>query len=125
MRRNCRLDRHHTFDGRLRSLQYVLEKAAERWFSALIVRLTLLSIVTLGTMLWWELIATIIVVSFRNKNRQLAGSIFLFIKAGIRTVAASSSSAVHQNLLSFGDPTGLAPCPAVFATAVAVVRGRL
>jgi DHA2 family multidrug resistance protein len=117
----------------LGSLQYVLEEGREKdWFSsAIIVRLTALSAVTLATMVWWQLSShnDHPVVNFRVlKNRQLAGSIFLFIALGFGLYGGIFIFPLFtQNLLGFSaTQTGLTLMPGGLATAVtAVVCGRL
>ena len=117
----------------LASLQYVLEEGREKdWFSdQVIVRLTVLSVVTLGAMLWWELSPRNEhpVVNFRVlKNRQLAGSIFLFIALGFGLYGGVFIFPLFtQNLLGFSaTQTGLTLMPGGIGTAVtAIICGRL
>jgi DHA2 family multidrug resistance protein len=117
----------------LGSLQYVLEEGREKdWFSsAMIVRLTILSAVSLVTMFWWELSSRNDhpVVNFRVlKNRQLAGSIFLFIALGFGLYGGVFIFPLFtQNLLGFSaTQTGLTLMPGGIATAVtAIICGRL
>jgi len=117
----------------LGSLQYVLEEGREKdWFSdALIVRLAILSAVTLLTMVWWELSPRNKhpVVNFRVlKNRQLAGSIFLFVALGFGLYGGVFIFPLFtQNLLHFTPTeTGLVMMPGGIATAVAAIFcGRL
>ncbi|MFI5227930.1 MAG: DHA2 family efflux MFS transporter permease subunit [Gemmatimonadales bacterium] len=117
----------------LGSLQYVLEEGREKdWFSDMvIVRLALLSAVTLLTMLWWELSPRNEhpVVNFRVlKNRQLAGSIFLFIALGFGLYGGVFIFPLFtQNLLGFSaTQTGLTLMPGGIATAAtAIICGRL
>ncbi|MDB4874501.1 MAG: drug resistance transporter, EmrB/QacA subfamily [Gemmatimonadetes bacterium] len=117
----------------LGSLQYVLEEGREKdWFSsAMIVRLTILSIVSLATMFWWELSSRNDhpVVNFRVlKNRQLAGSIFLFVALGFGLYGGIFIFPLFtQNLLGFSaTQTGLTLMPGGLATAItAVICGRL
>jgi DHA2 family multidrug resistance protein len=114
-------------------LQYVLEEGREKdWFSdAWIVRLTVTAVVSLGTMLWWELSSRNDhpVVNFRVlKNRQLAGSIFLFIALGFGLYGGVFIFPLFtQNLLGFSaTQTGLTLMPGGIATAVtAIICGRL
>jgi DHA2 family multidrug resistance protein len=115
------------------SLQYVLEEGREKdWFSDnLIVRLSVLSAVSLLVLVWWEL-------SKRNKhpiielrvlhNRDLAGSIFLFIALGFGLFGGTFLFPLFtQNLLGFTPTeTGLTLMPGGIATAaVALICGRL
>ena len=117
----------------LGSLQYVLEDGREKdWFSDMvIVRLTVLAVITLATMVWWQLSARNDhpVVNFRVlKNRQLAGSIFLFIALGFGLYGGIFIFPLFtQNLLGFSaTQTGLTLMPGGIATAItAVVCGRL
>jgi len=115
------------------SLQYVLEEGREKdWFSdALIVRLSVVSVVSLVALIWWEL-------SRKNKhpvidlrvlhNRDLAGSIFLFIALGFGLFGGTFLFPLFtQNLLRFTPTeTGLTLMPGGIATAVvAIICGRL
>jgi DHA2 family multidrug resistance protein len=114
-------------------LQYVLEEGREKdWFSDVwIVRLTVVSAISLATMLWWQLSAKNDhpVVNFRVlKNRQLAGSIFLFIALGFGLYGGVFIFPLFtQNLLGFSaTQTGLTLMPGGIATAVtAIICGRL
>jgi len=117
----------------LGSLQYVLEEGREKdWFSdGLIVRLAVLSAASLFAMLWWELSPRNEhpVVNFRVlKNRQLAGSISLFIALGFGLYGGVFIFPLFtQNLLGFSaTQTGLTLMPGGIATAcTAIVCGRL
>ena len=117
----------------LGSLQYVLEEGREKdWFSdAVIVRLTVVSVVSLVTLLWWQLSRKNKhpVVDFRVlKNRQLAGSIFLFVALGFGLYGGVFIFPLFtQNLLGFSaTQTGLTLMPGGIATAVtAIICGRL
>ena len=115
------------------SLQYVLEEGREKdWFSdMLIVRLSIVSVISLSTMVWWEL-------SPRNKhpviefhvlkNRDLAASIFLFVALGFGLYGGVFLFPLFtQNLLGFTPTeTGLTLMPGGIATAaMALVCGRL
>src|ERR1044071_7061552 len=115
------------------ALQYVLEEGNKRdWFEdALLVRLAILSAVSLGTMLWWEL-------SKRNKNpvidfrvlhnRDLSASIFLFVVMGFGLFGGTFLFPLFtQGILGFKPTdTGLAMLPGGICTAVmAVTVGRL
>src|SRR5690242_8570577 len=117
----------------LACLQYVLEEGREKdWFNdALIVRLSIIATVSLATMLWWELSPRNEhpVVNFRIlKNRDLAGSIFLFITMGFGLYGGVFLYPLFtQNLLHFTPTeTGLTLMPGGIATAcTAIVCGRL
>jgi DHA2 family multidrug resistance protein len=115
------------------SLQYVLEEGNKRdWFEdALLVRLAIISALSLGTMLWWEL-------SDRNKhpvinfrvlhNRDLSASIFLFVVMGFGLFGGTFLFPLFtQGILGFKPTdTGLAMLPGGLATAfMAVVCGAL
>ena len=115
------------------SLQYVLEQGREQdWFaSATITRLAITAGVCLVTMVWWELSKrnTHPVIDFRIlKNRQLAGSIVLFITLGFGLFGGTFIFPLFtQYLLRFTPTmTGLALMPGGIATAcVAIFCGRL
>jgi MFS transporter, DHA2 family, multidrug resistance protein len=117
----------------LASLQYVLEEGREKdWFSdGLILRLAIVAVVALGLMLWWELSPRNRhpIVEFRVlKNRDVAGSIFLFIALGFGLYGGVFLFPLFtQNLLHFtATETGLTLMPGGIATAaMAVVCGRL
>ncbi len=117
----------------LASLQYVLEEGKRfDWFEdPTITRLAILSGVCLSTMVWWELTPRNPhpVVNFRVlKNRQLAGSIFLFIALGFGLYGGVFIFPLFtQTILGFTPTeTGLALLPGGLATAVAaVICGRL
>jgi MFS transporter, DHA2 family, multidrug resistance protein len=117
----------------LASLQYVLEEGREKdWFNdQLIVRLSILAAGCLATMVWWEMSKRNEhpVVNFRVlKNRDLAGSIFLFITLGFGLYGGVFLFPLFtQNLLRFTPTeTGLALMPGGIATAcTAIVCGRL
>ncbi len=117
----------------LASLQYVLEEGREKdWFSdSLIIRLTIVAVVSLAAMLWWELSSRNEhpIVNFRVlKNRDLAGSIFLFIALGFGLYGGVFVFPLFtQNLLHFSPTeTGLTLMPGGLATAaMAIVCGRL
>jgi DHA2 family multidrug resistance protein len=112
----------------LAALQYVLEEGREKdWFNdTLIIRLSIVAGVSLAGMLWWEL-------SPRNKhpvidfhvlkNRDLAGSIFLFIALGFGLYGGVFLFPLFtQNLLHFTPTeTGLTLMPGGIATAVAAI----
>jgi DHA2 family multidrug resistance protein len=117
----------------LACLQYVLEEGREKdWFNdALIVRLSIVAAISLSTMLWWELSPRNDhpVVNFRIlKNRDLAGSILLFITMGFGLYGGVFLYPLFtQNLLHFTPTeTGLTLMPGGIATAcTAIVCGRL
>jgi MFS transporter, DHA2 family, multidrug resistance protein len=117
----------------LASLQYVLEEGREKdWFNdMLIVRLSIVAGVCLATMVWWELSARNKhpVVNFRVlKNRDLAGSIFLFVTLGFGLYGGVFLFPLFtQNLLRFTPTeTGLTLMPGGIATAItAIICGRL
>jgi DHA2 family multidrug resistance protein len=115
------------------SLQYVLEEGNSKdWFSdAWILRLTILSAVSLVTLLWWQL-------SPRNehpvielrvlRNRDLAASIFLFIILGFGLFGGAFLFPLFtQTILGFTPTeTGLSMMPGGLTTAaVAVFCGFL
>jgi DHA2 family multidrug resistance protein len=117
----------------LGSLQYVLEEGKRfDWFQdRTIVRLTILSAVCLISMVWWELSKRNPhpVVDFRVlKNRQLSGSIFLFITLGFGLYGGVFLFPLFtQSILGFTPTeTGLALLPGGLATAAAaMICGRL
>jgi DHA2 family multidrug resistance protein len=117
----------------LASLQYVLEEGREKdWFNdQLIVRLSIVAGVSLLTMVWWELSKRNEhpVVNFRVlKNRDLAGSIFLFVTLGFGLYGGVFLFPLFtQNLLHFTPTeTGLTLMPGGIATAcTAILCGRL
>ena len=117
----------------LASLQYVLEEGREKdWFNdALIIRLSLVAAISLATMIWWELSKRNEhpVVNFRVlKNRDLAGSIFLFVTLGFGLYGGVFLFPLFtQNLLHFTPTeTGLTLMPGGIATAcTAILCGRL
>jgi MFS transporter, DHA2 family, multidrug resistance protein len=110
------------------SLQYVLEEgSSEDWFSsALIVRLSIVSGISLVVLLWWQL-------SRRNehpviqlrvlKNRDLAASIFLFVVLGFGLFGGAFLFPLFtQTLLGFTPTeTGLAMMPGGLTTAAAAL----
>jgi DHA2 family multidrug resistance protein len=115
------------------SLQYVLEEGNSKdWFSDdWIVRLSVLSAVSLATLLWWQL-------SSRNKhpvielrvlkNRQLSASIFLFVVLGFGLYGGAILFPLFtQSILGFTPTaTGLSMMPGGLATAcVALLCGFL
>jgi DHA2 family multidrug resistance protein len=115
------------------SLQYVLEEGNSKdWFQdAWILRLSILSVVCIATLIWWEL-------SPRNKhpvvdfrvlhNRTLAASIFLFVTLGFGLYGGVFLFPLFaQGILHFTPTeTGLAMLPGGVATGIsALVCGRL
>ncbi|HLK13490.1 MAG TPA: DHA2 family efflux MFS transporter permease subunit [Fimbriimonadaceae bacterium] len=117
----------------LASLQYVLEEGNQNdWFNdPLIVRLTVISVVCLSVMLWWELSPRNKdpVVDFRIlKNGSLSASIFLFVSLGFGLYGGTYLFPLFtQTLLGFSPTqTGLALLPGGIATgATALICGRL
>jgi DHA2 family multidrug resistance protein len=117
----------------LASLQYVLEEGRSKdWFSdVIIVRLSVVAVICLSIMLWWELSPRNEhpVVNFRVlHNRDLAGSIFLFIALGFGLYGGVFLFPLFtQNLLHFTPTeTGLTLMPGGIATgAMAIVCGRM
>jgi DHA2 family multidrug resistance protein len=107
------------------SLQYVLEEGNKRdWFEdVLLIRLSILSVVCLTMMVWWEF-------SKRNKhpiidfrvlhNRDLAASIFLFIVLGFGLFGGTFLFPLFtQGILGFKPTdTGLAMLPGGIATMI-------
>jgi DHA2 family multidrug resistance protein len=117
----------------LGSLQYVLEEGQQNdWFNdPVILRLAILSGVTLTAMLWWELSPRnkAPVVDFRVlKNKQLSAAIALFVALGFGLYGGTYLYPLFtQGVLGFTPTeTGLALLPGGIATAIAaVVCGRL
>ena len=117
----------------LATLQYVLEEGRRNdWFeSQLITRCAIISAVCLVSTVWWELSPRNRhpVVDFRVlKNRQLAGSIFLFVALGFGLYGGVFIYPLFtQSILGFTPTeTGLALLPGGLATAAAaVICGRL
>ena len=117
----------------LASLQYVLEEGQQNdWFNdPLIVRLSILSAITLSIMLWWELSPRnpAPVVDFRVlKNRDLSCSIFLFVALGFGLYGGTYLFPLFaQNLLGFTPTTtGLMLLPGGLGTATsALLCGRM
>lgn len=117
----------------LSCLQYVLEEGqADDWFNdPLIVRLTIVAVVCLAVMVWWELSPRnhAPVVDLRVlTNRELASGLFLFISLGFGLYGGTYLFPVFaQNLLGFTPTaTGLAMLPGGIGTAIsALICGRL
>ena len=112
----------------LGSLQYVLEEGnTDDWFeSALIVRLTLLSIVALVTFVWWQLSARNAhpVVNLRIlQNRQFAASLALFVTLGFGLYGGIYLFPLFTQIVIHFTPTqtGLALLPGGIATGIVVV----
>ena len=115
------------------SLQYVLEEGNTKdWFQDVwILRLTIISVVSLATMLWWELSSRNEhpVINFRVlHNRTLASSIFLFVSLGFGLYGGVFLFPLFaQGILRFTPTeTGLAMLPGGLATGFsALICGRL
>ncbi len=114
-------------------LQYVLEEGnADSWFeSALITRLTLLAVFTLGGFLWWELspLNPSPIVNLRvMKNRDLSAAMALFGALGFGLYGGIFIFPLFaQSILRFTPTvTGLVLMPGALATgAAAIICGRL
>jgi len=117
----------------LGSMQYVLEQGQEKdWFNDnTIVKLAILSTVTLGILMWWELSPrnTHPVVNFRIlKVKELSSAIFLFIALGFGLYGGVYLFPLFaQTILNFSPTkTGLVLLPGGLATAAsALICGRL
>jgi MFS transporter, DHA2 family, multidrug resistance protein len=117
----------------LGSLQYVLEEGRQNdWFNdKVIFRLSFVAGAALLILLWWEISRRNKhpVIEFRVlKNRDLAGSIFLFVALGFGLYGGTFLFPLFtQNLLRFTPTeTGLTLMPGGIATAItAVICGRL
>jgi DHA2 family multidrug resistance protein len=112
----------------LGALQYVLEEGnQDDWFnSPVITRLTVLSVVCLAAMLWWELSPRNPnpVVNFRVlKNRTLASALMLFLVLGFGLYGGVFIFPLFaQTILHFTPTqTGLALLPGGIATGVGIV----
>jgi DHA2 family multidrug resistance protein len=110
------------------SLQYVLEEGnSHDWFEdALILRLAIISAVSLVGMVWWELHPknTHPVVNFRVlKNRTLAASLFLFVALGFGLYGGVFLFPLFaQGILHFTPTeTGLVMLPGGLATAASAM----
>ncbi len=114
-------------------LQYVLEEGQKNdWFQdAMIVKLTIISIVAIGSLLWWEMSPrnTHPVVDFRIlKNTALSSSIFLFVALGFGLYGGVYLFPLFAQTILGLTPTktGLALLPGGLATATsAMICGRL
>jgi DHA2 family multidrug resistance protein len=114
-------------------LQYVLEEGNSKdWFAdAMILRLSILSVVCLVTMVWWELSPRNEhpVVDFRVlHNRTLSASIFLFVALGFGLYGGVILFPMFaQGILHFTPTeTGLAMLPGGVATGIsALACGKL
>lgn len=114
-------------------MQYVLEEGnAKDWFeSAIILRLAVVSVLSLGLLLWWELHPknTHPVVNFRVlQNRTLSAALFLFIALGFGLYGGVFLFPLFaQGILHFTPTeTGLVMLPGGLATgASALVCGAL
>jgi DHA2 family multidrug resistance protein len=114
-------------------LQYVLEEGNSKdWFAdAMILRLSILSVVCLVTMVWWELSPRNEhpVVDFRVlHNRTLSASIFLFVALGFGLYGGVILFPMFaQGILHFTPTeTGLAMLPGGVATGIsALLCGKL
>ncbi len=117
----------------LGSLQYILEEGqANDWFQdALILRLAVLSVVSIAVLMWWQLTPRnkAPVVDFRVlKNRTLAAAICLFVALGFGLYGGVYLFPLFtQSILNFTPTeTGLALLPGGLATAFsALLCGRL
>ena len=117
----------------LSCLQYVLEEGQQDdWFNdAWIVRFTIISVISLSIMLWWELSPRnkAPVVDFRVlKNRDLSSALFLFVSLGFGLYGGTYLFPLFaQNLLGFSPTTtGLALLPGGLGTAFsAIICGRI
>ncbi|HEX3927284.1 MAG TPA: DHA2 family efflux MFS transporter permease subunit [Gemmatimonadales bacterium] len=115
------------------ALQYVLEEGNTKdWFGdKLIVELAIVSAVSLLTLIWWQLssLNKHPVINLRVlKNRDLAGSIFLFVVLGFGLYGGTFLFPLFtQGVLGFTPTeTGLAMMPGGLATgAMALVCGLL
>lgn len=117
----------------LSTMQYVLEEGQENdWFNdSTILRLTIVSVVTLVMLLFWELSPRnkAPVVDFRVlKNRQLTATIVLFVCLGFGLYGGTYLFPLFtQNVLGFtSTQTGLSLFPGGMATAASTLfAGRL
>ena len=117
----------------LGSMQYVLEEGNRNdWFQdALILRLTIVSVITLIALLFWELSPSnrSPVINLRVlKNRDLSAALVLFLSLGFGLYGGIFIFPLFvQNILGFtATQTGLVLMPGGVATGIsAVVCGRL
>ena len=117
----------------LGSLQYVLEEGqSDDWFnSATIVRLTIISVIALTALMWWELSPKnpAPVVNFRIlKNKALSSAIFLFVALGFGLYGGIYLFPLFAQTILGLTPTktGLTLLPGGLATAAsALICGRL
>ncbi len=117
----------------LGTLQYVLEEGnKDDWFdSALITRLTIISVLSLITLVWWELSPRNRgpVVNFRVlKNRELSAALFLLVALGFGLYGGIFLFPIFaQNILHFTPTqTGLVLLPGGIATGIAAMLcGRI
>ena len=117
----------------LGSLQYVLEEGQRNdWFQdATILKLTVLSLTTIGILLWWEMSPrnTHPVVNFRIlKNPALSSAIFLFVALGFGLYGGVYLFPLFAQTILGLTPTktGLVLLPGGLATAAsALICGRL
>lgn len=117
----------------LGSLQYVLEEGNQAdWFQdEMIVKLAVLSAITLATLLWWQFSPRNKqpVVDFRVlKNRDLSAAILLFVAMGFGLYGGVFIFPLFaQGILNFNPTaTGLALLPGGLATAASsMICGRL
>ncbi|MBC7804835.1 MAG: DHA2 family efflux MFS transporter permease subunit [Akkermansiaceae bacterium] len=112
----------------LGSLQYVLEEGnKDEWFeSALIVRLTVISVVTLAALIWWQLSPRnpSPVVNLRVlKNKQFAASLLMFMALGFGLYGGIYLFPLFAQTVIHFTPTqtGLALLPGGVATGVVVM----
>ena len=112
----------------LGSLQYVLEEGnKDDWFeSALVVRLTVLSLTALGLLIWWQLSPKnpAPVVNFRVlKNQQFAASLLMFLSLGFGLYGGIYLFPLFTQTVIHFTPTqtGLALLPGGLCTGVVVL----